>query len=45
VRVRPAHRDTQRSEPWPQEWLLIEWPNGEAEPTKQLVAGFDRRWR
>ena len=34
VRVRAAHRDywqtTQRSE----EWLLIEWPKGETEPTK-----------
>jgi SRSO17 transposase len=34
VRVRPAHRDTQRSEPWPKEWLLIEWPDGDAEPAK-----------
>jgi SRSO17 transposase len=28
LRVRPAHRDTLRSEPWPEEWLLIEWPEG-----------------
>jgi SRSO17 transposase len=34
VRVRPAHRDHTRSEPWPEEWLLIEWPEGEDEPTK-----------
>src|SRR5438309_645353 len=34
VRVRPAHRDTQRAEPWPEEWLLIEWPAGDAEPAK-----------
>jgi len=34
VRVRPAHRDYWRSEPPPEEWLLIEWPGGEAEPTK-----------
>lgn len=34
VRVRPAHRDENRSEPRPVEWLLIEWPRGEAEPTK-----------
>jgi SRSO17 transposase len=34
-RLRPAHRDTLRSEPWPEEWLLIEeWPKGAAEPTK-----------
>jgi SRSO17 transposase len=34
VRVRPAHLDTQRTEPWPKEWLLIEWPEGDAEPAK-----------
>jgi SRSO17 transposase len=34
VRVRPAHRDFERSEPYPEQWLLIEWPSGEAEPTK-----------
>jgi SRSO17 transposase len=34
VRVRPAHRDDWRSTPHPEEWLLIEWPIGEAEPTK-----------
>jgi len=33
-RVRPAHRDTELSEPRAEEWLLIEWPEGEAEPTK-----------
>ena len=31
-RVRPAHDDTKRSEPAAEEWLLIEWPEGEAEP-------------
>jgi len=34
VRVRPAHRDFERSEPYPEQWLLIEWPDGESEPTK-----------
>ena len=33
VRVRPAHRDEKRSAPRPEEWLLIEWPRGEPEPT------------
>jgi SRSO17 transposase len=33
VRVRPAHRDYKRTEPYPQEWLLIEWPKKEPEPT------------
>jgi SRSO17 transposase len=31
VRVRPAHRDYERSTPRPEEWCLIEWPAGEAE--------------
>jgi SRSO17 transposase len=31
-RVRPAHNDARRSEPAPEEWLLIEWPEGAAEP-------------
>jgi SRSO17 transposase len=34
VRVRPAHRDYNRIEPHPEEWLLIEWPKSESEPTK-----------
>jgi len=34
VRARPAHRDESRSEPRPIEWLLIEWPRTEPEPTK-----------
>jgi DDE superfamily endonuclease len=31
-RVRPARDDGRRSEPAAEEWLLIEWPEGEAEP-------------
>src|SRR4051794_19559698 len=42
VRVRPAHRDTQRSEPWPEEWLLIEWPEGDAEPAKYWFSNLSR---
>ena len=38
VRVRPAHRDTERAEPHAEEWLLIEWPRGEKEPTKYWVS-------
>ncbi len=38
VRVRPAHRDYWRAQPWPEEWLLIEWPEGEKEPTKFWVS-------
>jgi SRSO17 transposase len=38
VRVRPAHRDYERSTPRPDEWCLIEWPAGEAEPTKYWLS-------
>jgi hypothetical protein len=37
-RVRPAHRDTELSQPRAEEWRLIEWPDGEAEPTKYWFA-------
>jgi SRSO17 transposase len=38
VRVRPAHRDQQRSDPRPAEWLLIEWPRGAPGPTKYWLS-------
>ncbi len=38
VRIRAAHRDYEKAEPHPQEWLLIEWPRGEKEPTKYWVS-------
>jgi SRSO17 transposase len=38
VRVRPAHRDHLRHEPWPEEWFLVEWPEGEQEPTKYWLS-------
>jgi SRSO17 transposase len=38
VRVRAAHRDYEKAEPHAEEWLLIEWPRGEAEPTKYWVS-------
>jgi len=38
VRVRPAHRDHLRSEPYAEEWLLMEWPNGEPKPTKYWLS-------
>jgi SRSO17 transposase len=34
VRVRPAHDDDRLHTPRPYEWLLIEWPKGESEPTR-----------
>jgi SRSO17 transposase len=38
VRVRPAHRDYEEAEPHQEEWLLIEWPREEKEPTKYWVS-------
>src|SRR3954453_10998151 len=38
VRVRAAHRDEWRAAPRGEEWLLIEWPEGEAEPAKYGLA-------
>jgi SRSO17 transposase len=43
LRVRPAHRDQKRSEPWPEEWLLIEWPKGAAEPAKYWLSNLPPR--
>jgi len=34
VRVRPAHRDEGKPEPHAEQWVLIEWPRDETEPTK-----------
>jgi hypothetical protein len=38
LRIRPASRDWRRSTPHPHEWLLIEWPEGEKEPTKYWLS-------
>ena len=38
VRVRPAHRDDEKAKPHAEEWLLIEWPRGEKEPTKYWLS-------
>jgi SRSO17 transposase len=38
VRVRAAHRDNLRSEPRPEEWLLMEWPSAGTEPTKYWLS-------
>ena len=40
LRVRPAHRDYWRAEPHPEEWLLIEWPTDESEPTKYWLSSL-----
>jgi SRSO17 transposase len=36
VRVCPAHRDQAR----PEEWLIIEWPHGESEPTHYWLSNL-----
>jgi len=38
LRVRAAHRDEKRKTLREEEWLLIEWPRGEAEPTKYWLS-------
>ncbi len=38
MRVRVAHRDYNLTEGRPEEWLLIEWPKGENEPTKYWLS-------
>ena len=40
TRVRVAHRDYWRKEPHPEQWLLIEWPTGEKEPTKYWLSNL-----
>jgi SRSO17 transposase len=41
VRVRVAHRDYWRQKPHPEQWLLIEWPTTEKEPTKYWLSNLD----
>jgi SRSO17 transposase len=38
VRVRTAYKDYWRSTLRPEEWLLIEWPTGDAEPLKYFLS-------
>ena len=40
LRVRAAHRDYQLSACRPEEWLLIEWPEGEDQPTKYWLSNL-----
>lgn len=37
VRVRPAHRDYWRSTVRDEEWLFIEWPDGDTEPLRYFL--------
>ena len=38
LRIRPAGNDAKRSQPAPEEWLLIEWPDNAAEPDHYWLA-------
>ena len=38
ARVRPASRDHKLVAPHPVEWLVVEWPEGEVEPTKYWLS-------
>ena len=38
VRLRPASRDYKLTEPRAEEWLLIEWPEGDPEPLKYWLS-------
>jgi SRSO17 transposase len=39
-RVRPAHKLSAGKEPLPPCWLLVEWPEGEAAPTKYFFSNW-----
>ena len=40
VRVRPARGDDRMAERRPEEWLLIEWPPGENQPTNYWLSNL-----
>jgi SRSO17 transposase len=40
LRVRVAHRDYWHHEPHPEQWLLVEWPAKEKEPTKYWLSNL-----
>jgi len=42
VRVRAARCDFKLTESRPEEWLLIEWPEGEKEPTKHWLSNLPK---
>jgi SRSO17 transposase len=44
-RVVPAHHERGgKDEPRAEEWLLMEWPKGETEPTKYWLSTLPKRW-
>jgi SRSO17 transposase len=40
LRVHAAHRDEEHSQRRPEQWLLIEWPKAEKEPTKYWLSNL-----
>jgi SRSO17 transposase len=40
LRVRVAHRDYERSHPREEQWLLLEWPRNQEEPTKYWLSNL-----
>jgi SRSO17 transposase len=40
VRVRPSYLDDRRTEPHPEEWLLLEWPVGKTEPVRYWLSNL-----
>lgn len=38
LRIRPAHRDDRLTQVRAEEWLLIEWPEGELDPTRYWLS-------
>jgi SRSO17 transposase len=40
VHVRPSYLDDRRTKPHAEEWLLVEWPVGEIEPTRYWLSSL-----
>src|SRR6185437_5931211 len=40
LRIRPAHREGRDKRPFAEQWLLVEWPRGETEPTKYWLSNL-----
>lgn len=41
IRVCPAHRDNRRRRLRPEQWLLVEWPVEQKEPSKYWLSNLD----
>jgi SRSO17 transposase len=40
LRIRPAQRDSRDKNPFAEQWLLVEWPRSEPEPTKYWLSNL-----